>query len=78
MLSNRLADKTALKGYTVHPNAYMAHNAPEQAGEDPEIFDGRRWIDRKKSAAMTGTGHLAFGLGRWACPGRFFAVAGKN
>lgn len=56
----------------------MAHNAPEQAGEDPEIFDGRRWIDRKKSAAMTGTGHLAFGLGRWACPGRFFAVAGKN
>jgi len=26
---------------------------------------------------MTGPGHLAFGLGRWACPGRFFAVAGK-
>jgi len=26
---------------------------------------------------MSGAGHLAFGLGRWACPGRFFAVAGK-
>ncbi|OAA38539.1 cytochrome P450 [Metarhizium rileyi] len=63
------------KGYTVHPNASLAHNDPARAGEKPEIFYARRWLERGKPAAMTGPGHLAFGLGRWACPGRFFAVA---
>lgn len=63
------------KGFTVHPNAALAHTAPEQAGENPEVFDGRRWIEKGKPASMVGPGHLAFGLGRWACPGRYFAVA---
>ncbi|KAJ5249009.1 cytochrome P450 [Penicillium chermesinum] len=62
------------KGYTVHPNAALAHNAPENAGDNPETFDGKRWIGGKP-ASMAGPGHLAFGLGRWACPGRYFAVA---
>ncbi|KAJ6151114.1 cytochrome P450 [Penicillium chermesinum] len=50
------------KGYTVHPNAALAHNAPENAGDNPETFDGKRWIGGKP-ASMAGPGHLAFGLG---------------
>lgn len=64
-------------GYTVHPNAALAHNNPSEVGENADEFDGRRWLKKGKPAAMTGISHLAFGLGRWACPGRFFAVAGK-
>lgn len=65
-------------GFTVHPNAALAHTAPEQAGEAPEVFNGRRWIEKGKPASMVGPGHLAFGLGRWACPGRYFAIAGTR
>lgn len=66
-------------GYTVHPNASLAHNVPDHVpGEVPEVFDGRRWLDKGKPASMAGPGHLAFGLGRWACPGRVFAIAGKS
>ncbi|KAF1818370.1 cytochrome P450 [Dissoconium aciculare CBS 342.82] len=63
------------KGYTVHPNAYLAHNAPSEAGENPTDFDGRRWLGKNKPAAMSGPGNLAWGMGRWACLGRYFAVA---
>lgn len=35
-----------------------------------------RWVGTRKSAATVGPGYLAFGLGRWACPGRFLAVNG--
>lgn len=34
-------------------------------------------MDKGKPATMTGPGHLAFGLGRWACPGRYLAVSGE-
>lgn len=61
----------------VHPIASLAHRSPAQVGENPETFDGRRWVDKGKPATMTGPGHLAFGLGRWACPGRYLAVSGE-
>ena len=51
-------------------------NGPEIP--DPDRFDATRWIGSNKSAATTGPDYLAFGLGRWSCPGRFLAVLGKS
>jgi hypothetical protein len=36
-----------------------------------------RWVSSGKSAGTVGPGYLAFGLGRWSCPGRFLAVMGE-
>ncbi|KAB8212158.1 cytochrome P450 [Aspergillus parasiticus] len=42
---------------------------------DPKRFDGMRWVEKQKAASTKDLRHLSFGLGRWACPGRFLAVA---
>lgn len=57
--------------------ASLAHRSPAYIGSNADTFDGMRWIEKRKPASMAGPGHLAFGLGRWACPGRLLAVAGK-
>lgn len=64
-------------GFAVYPNAYLAHTNAAEVGEAPEKFDGKRGLKAGKPAAMAGAGHLAFGLGRWVCPGRLLAIAGK-
>ncbi|OQD74254.1 hypothetical protein PENDEC_c011G02709 [Penicillium decumbens] len=61
------------KGSLVFPVTHLSYRSPEFVTK-PEEFDGGRWIGSGKSAAMTGPGYLAFGLGRWACPGRLLAV----
>ncbi|KAL2002672.1 hypothetical protein VTN02DRAFT_6207 [Thermoascus thermophilus] len=45
--------------------------------QDPEVFDGFRWFrDHKSSSSFISIGptRVHFGLGRHACPGRFFAA----
>lgn len=62
-------------GSLVFPVTHLSYRSPEFV-TDPEVFNGERWIGSGKTAAMTGPGYLAFGLGRWACPGRILAVTG--
>ncbi|KAJ5701120.1 cytochrome P450 [Penicillium malachiteum] len=61
------------KGSILLPVTYLSYRSPDFASE-PEKFDADRWIGSGKSAATTGPGYLAFGLGRWSCPGRNLAV----
>lgn len=56
---------------------HLSYRSPDFT-EDPDEFDETRWVGTRKSAATVGPGYLAFGLGRWACPGRFLAVNGKH
>lgn len=53
------------------------HENPEIFGDEPTKFDGFRWVELNKDAAMTGSAHIVFGLGRFACPGRVLAVNGQ-
>ncbi|KAA8646104.1 uncharacterized protein ATNIH1004_007530 [Aspergillus tanneri] len=62
------------RGALVHPMVYTSNRSPEYI-PNPDTFDGMRWTMDRKLATTTGPGHLSFGLGRWACPGRFLAVA---
>lgn len=55
--------------------ASLANRSVEHNGQDAGVFNGVRWMGRDKPAVKTGPGYLAFGLGRWACPGRFLAIA---
>ncbi|OJJ61434.1 hypothetical protein ASPSYDRAFT_87978 [Aspergillus sydowii CBS 593.65] len=63
------------KGYLVFPVTYLSYRSPEFIQDNPDEFHPGRWVGAKRTAGMTGTGNLAFGMGRWACPGRFLAVA---
>ncbi|KAH8423907.1 uncharacterized protein LDX57_001659 [Aspergillus melleus] len=62
------------KGSLLQPMVYPSNRSPEYT-TNPDTFDGMRWTQNRKLATTTGPGHLSFGLGRWACPGRFLAVA---
>jgi cytochrome P450 len=45
--------------------------------KDPETFDGFRYYKEEKlnsNYVSTGPTSMHFGLGRYACPGRFFAT----
>lgn len=59
----------------VYPMTYQSYRSTEYLS-DPDEFDAKRWIGTRKAANTTGPGYLAFGIGRWACPGRFLAVMG--
>lgn len=61
----------------MYPNAFLAHMNAAEVGAKPEVFDDTRGLMAGKPAAMGGAGHLAFGLGRWICPGRLLAVSGE-
>lgn len=46
--------------------------------QDPDVFDGFRFYKEDKITSNyvnTGPTSLHFGMGRYACPGRFFAVS---
>ena len=61
----------------VFPLTSLLHLSEEHNGPNAGEFRPSRWLEseRNKPAVMTGNHHIAFGLGRWACPGRFLAVA---
>ncbi|EED79678.1 predicted protein [Postia placenta Mad-698-R] len=61
-------------GSFVTPMSSTVHENPEIFGDEPTKFDGFRWVELNKDAAMTGSAHIVFGLGRFACPGRVLAV----
>lgn len=70
-----IADMLRSPGYMVYPMTYQSYRSTEYLS-DPDEFDAKRWIGTRKAANTTGPGYLAFGIGRWACPGRFLAVMG--
>ncbi|KAF3106062.1 hypothetical protein TWF594_004002 [Orbilia oligospora] len=61
------------KGSLVFPVTRLSYRSPRYT-ENPDKFDANRWVGSGKTAATTGLGYLAFGYGKWACPGRFLAV----
>ncbi|OAA77163.1 Cytochrome P450 [Akanthomyces lecanii RCEF 1005] len=61
------------KGSLIFPVTFLSDRNPRYLS-NPDVFDPERWLWTGKTAAMPGAGHLAFGLGRWACPGRFLSV----
>ncbi|CAZ82274.1 unnamed protein product [Tuber melanosporum] len=79
-----LSDGTYLpKGTLVAAPALMFSSDPDFV-EDPETFDGFRWykktleakdgVQMSNGSATTSSNNLAFGHGKHACPGRYFAV----
>ncbi|KAJ6594255.1 cytochrome P450 [Mycena capillaripes] len=64
------------KGFLVIPMASLSHFNTEYHGPDADVFDGNRWTRRSESkpAIMGSPSYFPFGLGKWACPGRFLAI----
>ncbi|KAJ6438807.1 Ent-kaurene oxidase-like protein [Purpureocillium lavendulum] len=90
MTFNRRVVKTVqLSDVTLPAGSYITMPSDAVARDpeiytDPETFDGFRFYDRRMSSradanrhqfATTGPENLAFGYGKTACPGRFFATA---
>ncbi|RUO96095.1 cytochrome P450 [Jimgerdemannia flammicorona] len=46
----------------------------ELQGPDPENFNPWRFVNKNKQATKVGVDFLRFGMGKHACPGRFFAI----
>ncbi|RUP47699.1 cytochrome P450, partial [Jimgerdemannia flammicorona] len=46
----------------------------ELQGPDPENFNPWRFVNKNKQATKVGVDYLRFGMGKHACPGRFFAI----
>ncbi|KAF5341358.1 hypothetical protein D9758_016811 [Tetrapyrgos nigripes] len=63
------------KGSFVTPLATRSHMNEEYHGKNAKEFIGDRWVGMEKPAVMVSNSYFPWGLGRWACPGRFLAVA---
>ncbi|KAG6865083.1 hypothetical protein C0991_005227 [Blastosporella zonata] len=63
------------KGSFITPLATLSHESVKNWGDDADKFMSDRWIGTGKTAASISTAYWPFGLGRFACPGRFVAVA---
>ena len=87
MADYTFSDGTSIPaGTIVGVSASSVHRDP-QTYEDPLRFDGFRFVKMKERAALDGcpdkifdmvttnANFVAFGQGRHACPGRFFAAA---
>ncbi|KAK5999078.1 Abscisic acid 8'-hydroxylase 3-like protein [Cladobotryum mycophilum] len=64
---------TIPKDYFVFPVTYLSKRSTEFIS-NPHELDPNRWLEGGKTAATTGPGYLSFGIGKWPCPGRIFAV----
>lgn len=70
-----LADYAIPRGSLLLPLATLSNESVDYHGMDAHIFRPERWSGQNaKPAVMTSPSYLPFGLGRWACPGRFLAV----
>lgn len=68
-----------LAGSLLLPLATLSNESVDYHGMDAHIFRPERWSGQNaKPAVMTSPSYLPFGLGRWACPGRFLAVMGTQ
>lgn len=56
------------------PLLARAHKHPDNYGPEGDLFDGFQWQRKGRPAVQGNAGYLAFGLGRWACPGRQLAI----
>ncbi|KAJ7194657.1 cytochrome P450 [Mycena pura] len=66
---------TIPKGNVVSPLVTLAHLNPANH-PDPTVFRPERWHGANaRPAVMSSASYLAFGMGRWACPGRVLAVS---
>ncbi|KAE8369044.1 cytochrome P450 [Aspergillus caelatus] len=74
-LGDYIVPKDRGVGSLILPLVSLSNRSPRYNEGDPKRFDGMRWVEKQKAASTTDPGHLSFGLGRWACPGRFLAVA---
>ncbi|KAF7302456.1 hypothetical protein HMN09_00879700 [Mycena chlorophos] len=70
-----LGGRTIPKGKLVFPLATLAHMNPAYH-PDPDSFKPERWHGpNHRPAVMGSASYIAFGMGRWACPGRVLAVS---
>jgi cytochrome P450 len=81
------SDGTSLPAGTVLGVSSESVHRDPRVYEDPERFDGFRFVKMKEHAVLEGhpdknfdvvatsAGFVAFGQGRHACPGRYFASA---
>jgi len=71
---------TFSNGYTVPRGrkviAYIEDTlmAKEHYGEDAEVFDALRFVNKNSPATKVERSYIVFGSGKHACPGRFFAI----
>lgn len=63
-------------GHEIFINLFQVHHDKDnQPGfQDLEAFDGFRFVGKDKLTVKAGQDNLAFGMGRHACPGRWFAT----
>lgn len=67
---------TTLVGHLIAPLDTRVLEDHDIFGDDATVFEGFRWADQNKRASTPSASYTVFGLGRWSCPGRTFAVAG--
>ncbi|KAM3589080.1 hypothetical protein VKS41_001504 [Umbelopsis sp. WA50703] len=67
-------------GTIVPPGSYITINSwdisfnPDLQGDAVDDFQPWRFLGSNRQAVKVGEDHLTFGIGKHACPGRFFAV----
>ncbi|RUP47566.1 cytochrome P450 [Jimgerdemannia flammicorona] len=55
-------------------DSFLREFDEELQGPDPENFNPWRFVNKNKQASKVGIDFLRFGMGKHACPGRFFAI----
>ncbi|KAJ4464453.1 cytochrome P450 [Lentinula edodes] len=69
-----IGNATIPQGSLVIPLASLSHFSTKHHGHNAELFLAQRWCGQDKPAVMGSASYFPFGLGRWACPGRFLAI----
>ncbi|RWA11061.1 hypothetical protein EKO27_g4062 [Xylaria grammica] len=54
--------------------ASRVHRHPDNYGTTGDVFDGFRWAKEGRPTVQGSPEFLAFGMGKWACPGRHLAM----
>src|SRR5579871_6099626 len=58
----------------VHVRVGAIHHDEELQGQNPNEFNPFRYLNKNSPATRIERNYLIFGLGKHACPGRFFAI----